>query len=216
MDKRMSNQVEADILGDAWKGYVLKITGGHDKQGFPMKQGVLTAGRVRLLLKPGQSCYRAQSAGERRRKSVRGCIVSSDLAVIFTVIVKKGDNEIEGLTDVVRERRRGPKRANKIRKLFNLAKEDDVTKFVVRRTFTKEGKKPRTKSPKVQRLITPARLARKARMAAVIVARSTKTKKESEEFNELVHKRSQEAAAAAKKRSLSRKLSERKVSVKAQ
>nr|KJB31766.1 hypothetical protein B456_005G207700 [Gossypium raimondii] len=33
-----------------FKGYVFKIKGGCDKQGFPMKQGVLTPGRVRLLL----------------------------------------------------------------------------------------------------------------------------------------------------------------------
>jgi len=38
-----------------FKGYVFKITGGCDKQGFPMKQGVLTPGRVRLLLHRGMS-----------------------------------------------------------------------------------------------------------------------------------------------------------------
>lgn len=41
-DKRMSSEVEADSLGDEWKGYVFRIAGGNDKQGFPMKQGVLT------------------------------------------------------------------------------------------------------------------------------------------------------------------------------
>ncbi|KAH7985170.1 hypothetical protein HPB49_026572 [Dermacentor silvarum] len=49
-EKRMGQEVEADALGDEWKGYVVRISGGNDKQGFPMKQGVLTAGRVRLLL----------------------------------------------------------------------------------------------------------------------------------------------------------------------
>lgn len=41
-EKRMGTEVEADQLGDEWKGYILKIAGGNDKQGFPMKQGVLT------------------------------------------------------------------------------------------------------------------------------------------------------------------------------
>ena len=36
------------------------ITGGNDKQGFPMKQGVLCNHRVRLLLSDGMSCYRAR------------------------------------------------------------------------------------------------------------------------------------------------------------
>jgi small subunit ribosomal protein S6e len=68
----------------------VRITGGNDKQGFPMKQGVLTAGRVKLLLSKGHSCYRMRRAGERRRKSVRGCIVDSNLSVLAMTVVKKG------------------------------------------------------------------------------------------------------------------------------
>ena len=100
-----------------------------------MKQGVLTNERVRLLLKEGHSCYRARRKGERKRKSVRGCIVGPDLSVLNLVIIKKGDNEIEGFTDVTVPRRLGPKRASKIRKLFNLSKEDDVRKYVIAREF---------------------------------------------------------------------------------
>ena len=70
--------------------------------------------------------------------------------------------EIPGLTDVTIPRRLGPKRANNIRKLFNLTKEDDVRQYVLKRPLpAKEGKesaKQRFKSPKIQRLITPARL----------------------------------------------------------
>merc|ERR1712200_20428 len=76
---------------------------------------------------------------------------------------KKGDEEIPGLTDRVVPRRLGPKRAGKIRKLFNLSKEDDVRQYVIRRPIeVKEGKpqpkKPKTKAPKIQRLVTPQRL----------------------------------------------------------
>merc|ERR550519_794529 len=77
----------------------MRITGGNDKQGFPMKQGVLTNGRVRLLLSKGHSCYRPRRTGERKRKSVRGCIVDGNLSVLSMAIVKKGDAEIPGLTD---------------------------------------------------------------------------------------------------------------------
>ena len=55
-----------------------------------MKQGILTNVRVRLLLSKGHSCYRPRRTGERRRKSVRGCIVDSNLSVLAMVIVKKG------------------------------------------------------------------------------------------------------------------------------
>ncbi|KAK6012054.1 ribosomal protein S6e, partial [Ostertagia ostertagi] len=108
-----------------FQGYIVRITGGNDKQGFTMKQGVLSSGRVRLLLAKGDSCYRPRKAGERKRKSVRGCIVDANLSVLSLVVVKKGDQDIEGLTDKVLPRRLGPKRATKIRKLFNLSKEDD-------------------------------------------------------------------------------------------
>lgn len=40
------------------QGYILKITGGQDKQGFAMKQGVLTNGRVRLMMSPGDQGFR--------------------------------------------------------------------------------------------------------------------------------------------------------------
>lgn len=66
--------------------------------------------------------------------------------------------DIPGLTDINVPRRLGPKRASKIRKLFNLSKEDDVRQFVVKRPIQKEGKKERFKAPKIQRLITPLTL----------------------------------------------------------
>jgi ribosomal protein S6E (S10) len=42
----MGTEIEADPLGDEWKGYIVRISGGNDKQGFPMKQGVLTNGKA--------------------------------------------------------------------------------------------------------------------------------------------------------------------------
>lgn len=50
-DKRMGQEMDGDVLGEEYKGYIFRITGGNDKQGFPMKQGVLVNGRVRLLMK---------------------------------------------------------------------------------------------------------------------------------------------------------------------
>merc|ERR1711972_760394 len=147
-DKRMAAEVSGDSLGDEFKGYIVRIAGGNDKQGFPMKQGVLCNNRVRLLFKKGMSCYRERRAGCRKRKSVRGCIVGPDLAVMSLVVAKKGAEDIPGLTDENRPRRLGPKRAANIRKLFNLEKKDDVRQFVVRR---EAGKKK--KAPKIQRLV---------------------------------------------------------------
>jgi small subunit ribosomal protein S6e len=194
-EKRISAEVNADPLGDEWKGYVFRISGGNDKQGFPMKQGVLTNGRVRLLLSAGHSCYRPRRSGERKRKSVRGCIVDANLSVLSLVIVKKGEQEIPGLTDSQVPRRLGPKRASKIRKLFNLSKEDDVRQYVVRRPLPlKEGqKKAKSKAPKIQRLITPLVLQRKRHRMAVKKQRNQRRREDAAEYAKLLAQRMKEA-----------------------
>jgi len=135
MDRRMGAEVPGDSVGDEFKGYVFRITGGNDKQGFPMKQGVMHPTRVRLLLADGHSCYRPRRSGERKRKSVRGCIVAMDLSVLALSVVKKGDEEIPGLTDRVEPKRLGPKRATKIRRFFGLTKEDDVGSILLPSTL---------------------------------------------------------------------------------
>lgn len=179
-DKRMGAEITADHLGDEWKGYVFKIAGGNDKQGFPMKQGVLTNTRVRLLLKKGHSCYRPRRTGERKRKSVRGCIVDQNLSALALIILKKGEKDIPGLTDTTVPRRLGPKRASNIRKLYALSKEDDVRQFVVKRPLPeKDGKKAKSKAPKIQRLITPTVLQRKRHRLA-IKKRRVESRKEAE------------------------------------
>jgi small subunit ribosomal protein S6e len=172
----------------------VRVAGGNDKQGFPMKQGVLTPGRVRLLLSKGHSCYRPRRSGERKRKSVRGCIIDANLSVLNLVIVRKGETEIPGLTDNTIPRRLGPKRASKIRKLFNLGKEDDVRQYVVRRPLpAKEGKKPQSKAPKIQRLVTPLVLQRKRHRLALKKRRAAKKRDDAADYAKLLAQRMKEA-----------------------
>jgi len=222
-DKRISHQVEGDVLGADWKGYVFKITGGCDKDGFAMKQGVMTSNRVRLLLKQGDSHFHCRRDGYRKRKSLRGCIVSPSLAVVNLVVLKRGETDIKGLTDEASKRPAAYflKRASKLRKLFGLTKKDDVRQFSIRNVVTKTNKKGKTVkkviAPAIQRLITPARLHTKMQNKKAVHKRSLATKKAAEEFNSLIAIRrkqfSQEKESAlAKKRSLSRKLSDRKAS----
>merc|ERR1712072_1345873 len=177
-DKRVSQEVDGDSLGDEFKGYRFRISGGNDKQGFPMLQGVLTPDRVRLLLKKGSKFYRQRRTGEMKRKSVRGCIVSQ---------------EIPGFTDTEKPIRLGPKRATKIRKLFDLNKEDDVRKFVVRREVTTKNGVEYRKTPKIQRLVTSNQLQRKRHRVALKRGRVEKNKKEQASYLALVAQRAKEA-----------------------
>merc|ERR1719376_743255 len=123
-------------------------------------------------------------------------------------IVRKGEGEIPGLTDNTVPRRLGPKRASKIRKLFNLSKEDDVRQYVIKTPKPlKEGKTQKYKSPKIQRLITPAVLQRrrhqeKSRLAAAEYSKIlAQRQKEQKELKELKRKRS--ASLRESKRSTS-------------
>jgi len=193
MDKKMSQEVDADPLGDEWKGYRLKITGGNDKQGFPMMQGVLVNHRVRLLLDKNSKCYRPRRNGERKRKSIRGAIVASDIAVLSLVVTKKGEADIPGLTEADKSlpRRLGPKRASKIRKLFGLTKKDDVRKYVVRRKLEKRPK-DKGKAPKIQRLVTPTVLQRKRRRMALKRRWAEKSRKDASTYAKLLAQRRKE------------------------
>ena len=107
---------------------------------------------------------------------------------------------------MTRPRRRGPKRANKIRALFNLEKEDDVRPFVIRRPIEK-GEKTIYKAPKIQRLITPARLQRKRRIRAAKRERFEKSKATAKAYDALVARRQKEEKERKALRKQSRKSS---------
>merc|ERR1719261_2368589 len=153
------------------------------------------------------SCYRERRKGCRKRKSVRGCVVGPDLAVLSLVVAKKGAEEVPGLTDDQKPRRLGPKRASHIRKLFNLEKKDDVRNFVVRRVI-KEGegkKKGKSKAPKIQRLITSLTLQRKRKHRSSVRNKMEEAKVEkkayAERLTEYRHElKERRAAEVAKKK----------------
>jgi hypothetical protein len=192
---------------------IFRISGGNDKQGFPMKQGVLTNTRVRLLLKDGLSCYRARRVGERKRKSVRGCIVGADLSVLNLVVTKKGEGEIAGLTDTSTPQRLGPKRASKIRKLFNLTKEDPIKKYVIARKFENKKGKTVTKRPKIQRLVTPVTIRRTRQRLAEAKKSLERSKAEAAQYTALVQKRLAEQKEA-RRSEISKRRSSRRASSK--
>ncbi|KAL8760890.1 MAG: hypothetical protein Q9184_002955, partial [Pyrenodesmia sp. 2 TL-2023] len=112
-------------------------------------------------------------------------------------IVKQGDDELPGLTDTVHPKRLGPKRATKIRKFFGLTKEDDVRKFVIRREVQPktEGKKPYTKAPRIQRLVTPQRLQHKRHRMALKRRKAESSKDAANEYAQILAKRVGEVKA---------------------
>jgi small subunit ribosomal protein S6e len=85
-----------------------------------MMQGVMSNHRTRLLLDGRTGQYTPKRNGCRKRKSVRGCIIGTDMSCINVIIVKRGPTDLPKLTDKESDRPsiRGPKRANNIRKAW--------------------------------------------------------------------------------------------------
>ena len=90
--RKMGETVKADFLG--LPGFEMRITGGSDKEGFPMRADVEGPGRKRIVLAGGVG-FHSQRKGQRKRKGVRGNIVSTDTVQINAVVVKAGTAQIE-------------------------------------------------------------------------------------------------------------------------
>ena len=77
--RRIGERIDGSIID--MKGTELQITGGSDKDGFPMRRGIHGGIRVNVVLsdRPG---FHPRSRGERRRKMIRGDTVTEETAQI--------------------------------------------------------------------------------------------------------------------------------------
>ena len=87
---KIGDTIDGSVVG--MPGYTLKITGGSDKDGFPMRPDVHGGIKVRLLLS-GPPGFRPKRKGERRRKTVRGNTITEDIIQVNCVIVKWPEGE---------------------------------------------------------------------------------------------------------------------------
>lgn len=89
---RIGDKIDGEVVG--LSGYELQITGGTDKDGFPMRADISGIGRTGILLASG-SGFHPRRKGERRRKRVRGSRISDAITQVNVKIVKKGEKPIE-------------------------------------------------------------------------------------------------------------------------
>ena len=69
-------------------GYKLKITGGSDRDGFPMRPNIHGGVRVGAILSEGVGFHPSQR-GERKRKTLRGNVITEAIVQINMKIVEK-------------------------------------------------------------------------------------------------------------------------------
>ena len=91
--KKIGDKFNGDVIG--LNGYVLEITGGSDKDGFPMWKDIEGIARKKIILTRGIG-YKAKK-GQRKRKSIRGNTLSQDIAQISCKVIQKGEKALEEL-----------------------------------------------------------------------------------------------------------------------
>jgi small subunit ribosomal protein S6e len=69
-------------------GHKVKITGGSDKDGFPMRPDVHGGVKTRLVVTQGTGFHPTRE-GERRRKTLRGKVITEDIVQINMKITEK-------------------------------------------------------------------------------------------------------------------------------
>jgi len=94
LGRRIGEKVDGGALG--LPGYSVEITGGSDREGFPMRRD-LPGGRRRRLLVAGGTGYHAQADGKKRRKSLHGREISADVSQINVKIIELGSKPVEEL-----------------------------------------------------------------------------------------------------------------------
>jgi len=85
---------EIDGLFVGLPGYKLQITGGSDKDGFPMRPDVPSPRRRRILLSGGVG-FHPDRPGMRKKKTIRGNTISPDILQLNLKITQRGPKSIE-------------------------------------------------------------------------------------------------------------------------
>jgi small subunit ribosomal protein S6e len=90
--KKINDEVDGIFV--SLPGYKLQITGGTDKDGFPMRHDVPGSTRRRLLLSKGLG-YQPKERGKRKKKSVRGNTINQETVQVNMKVMKPGAKPIE-------------------------------------------------------------------------------------------------------------------------
>ncbi|MBI2579647.1 MAG: 30S ribosomal protein S6e [Candidatus Aenigmarchaeota archaeon] len=94
LGKRIGDTIQGDFLG--LEGYEMKVTGGSDRDGFPMRRDIEGTVRKRFMASEGTG-FRPEKEGLRKRRMFRGNTISHDVSQINCSVVKQGSKALEEL-----------------------------------------------------------------------------------------------------------------------
>ncbi|MFB0523741.1 MAG: S6e family ribosomal protein, partial [Candidatus Bathyarchaeia archaeon] len=84
--RRTGEIIDGSIVG--LPGHKVQITGGSDKDGFPMRPSVHGGVRRRVILRGGVG-FNSRYEGERKRKTVRGNVITDEIVQVNMRIAEK-------------------------------------------------------------------------------------------------------------------------------
>ena len=84
--RKLGETIDGSVVGMA--GRRLKITGGSDKDGFPMRPNIHGGVRVSVILSEGVG-FNPSRDGERQRKKIRGSVITEDIVQINMKVLEK-------------------------------------------------------------------------------------------------------------------------------
>ncbi len=87
----IGEEFDSSVLGI--EGGRVKITGGSDRAGFPMRRDIMGGVKSYVLLTEGIG-FRSGEKGEKRRKLVRGSIITEEIYQVNAVLTKGDFGEL--------------------------------------------------------------------------------------------------------------------------
>ncbi len=84
--RRLGESVDGSVLG--MPGLKLQVTGGSDKDGFPMRPNIHGGVRVSVIVSKSVG-FHPKREGERRRKTLRGNVITEDIVQVNMKILEK-------------------------------------------------------------------------------------------------------------------------------
>ncbi|MCX6667210.1 MAG: 30S ribosomal protein S6e [Euryarchaeota archaeon] len=94
--KKIGDEVDGIFI--SLPGYKMEITGGTDKDGFPMRKDLPGMVRKKLLLSKSVG-FRPKEKGLRKKKSVRGNTINQDVVQINMKVTKYSAKPIDQIVN---------------------------------------------------------------------------------------------------------------------
>jgi small subunit ribosomal protein S6e len=94
LGRKIGDVIDGDAVG--MPGYSIEITGGSDREGFPLRRDLPGSKRRKILITGGTG-YQPSEQGKRKRKTVHGRDISADVGQINAKITDRGAKPVEEL-----------------------------------------------------------------------------------------------------------------------